>query len=298
MTVCGLQDSVGVGTTLQTAVNLLLILLILLLLGLSRRLGGFLLSLGSLRISSLFAGPHSEPLWQFLGGPLLELVELLLPHGLQPLCPDHLGASLVQLLPVSVGPGVCPPLVLGEHVDGWGVLACEGLGVQTLLDGLVPQLQLLPLGQFLELVVLVKLPLLIVVFVCFQCDDGVPDLVSFVLKFVRVHGVHVQGLDADGQGDLHLLLHLLLGFGHLLASVHGRTRRFLAALLLSCKHLLSFPFIIFHLFLLCQSLGFPLLSLLLLHLLLLGPLSSSLFLLLLCPDLLPGGLFVLQPLQL
>ena len=39
-------------------------------------------------------------------------------------------------------------------MDGGGVLLGEGLGVKTLLDGLVPLLQLLPLGQLLQLVIL------------------------------------------------------------------------------------------------------------------------------------------------
>merc|ERR550532_980261 len=135
-----------------------------------------LLTLGSLRISSLFAWPDSEPLWQFLGGTLRELCELLLPHTLQPLSADNLGSAFVQLLTVTVCPGVRPPLVLGEHVDGGGVLLGEGLGVKTLLDGLVPQLQLLPLSELLELVILVELSLLVVILVGLQGDNGVPQL--------------------------------------------------------------------------------------------------------------------------
>merc|ERR1719458_1878196 len=177
-----------------------------------------LLTLGSLWISSLFAWPDSEPLWQLLGG------------------------------------------TLGEHVDGGGVLLGEGLGVKTLLDGLVPQLQLLPLGQLLELVILVELSLLVVILVSLQGDDGAPDLVGLVLQLVRVHLTKGQGLDADGQGDLHLLLH--------------------------------------HLLLLGLGLCFLLVLLLLLDLLLLCSLLCCLLLLLLGTDLLPGGLFVLQPLQL
>merc|ERR1711933_98549 len=119
-------------------------------------------------------------------------------------------SSFVQLLAFAVRPCVRPPLVLGEHVDGGGVLLGEGLGVKTLLDGLVPQLQLLPLSQLLELVVLVELSLLVVVLVSLKGDNGVPDLVGFVLQLLRVHLTKGQGLDADGQGDLHLLLNLLL----------------------------------------------------------------------------------------
>merc|ERR1712212_1461696 len=182
------------------------------------------LTLGSLRISSPFAWSDSEPLWQLLGGTLRELGELLLPGRLEPLGSEDLGAALVQLLAVAVASGVRPPLVLGEHPDGGGVLLGEGLGVETLLDGLVPLLQLLPLGQLLQLVILVKLSLLIVVFVGLELENCVEDLLSLLLQLVRVHAVQIQGLDADSQGNLHLLLNLLLGLGHLLASVHSRTR--------------------------------------------------------------------------
>merc|ERR1712037_274864 len=67
-----------------------------------------------------------------------------------------------------------------------GVLLGEGLGVKTLLDGLVPKLQLLPLGQLLELVILVELSLLVVILVSLQGDNSAPDLVGFVLQLIRV----------------------------------------------------------------------------------------------------------------
>merc|ERR1719470_809735 len=148
-----------------------------------------LLTLWCFWVPCLLAWPLSEPLGQFLGWPLLELSLLLLPGGLEPLCPQHLCSSLIQLLPVPVGPGVCPPLVLGEHVDRGRVGASEGLGVKTLLDGLVSQLQLLSLLQLFELVVLVELPLLIVVLLCLQSQDGLEDLVSLGPQLVRVHVV-------------------------------------------------------------------------------------------------------------
>ena len=111
-------------------------------------------NLRCLRISGLLARSDSEPLGQLLGGALRELGELLLPHRLKPLGADHLGAALVQLLAVAVAPCVRPPLVLGEHPDGGRVLLGEGLGVETLLDRLVPLLQLLPLRELLQLVIL------------------------------------------------------------------------------------------------------------------------------------------------
>merc|ERR1719397_25046 len=249
-------------------------LLVFLLCGLLS--GSLLLTLGRLRISSLFAWPDSEPLWQLLGGTLRKLCELLLPHGFQSLSTDNLGSALVQLLAVTVRPGIRPPLVLGEHVDGGGVLLGEGLRVKTLLDGLVPQLQLLPLGQLLELVVLVELPLLVVILVSLQGDDGAPDLVGLVLQLVGVHLTKGQGFDADGEGDLHLLLDLLLRLGHLFASVHGGTRRLLASLLLSGEHLLPFPLVLLHLLLLRLRLCLLLVLLLLLDLLLLCSLLGGL----------------------
>merc|ERR1719385_524294 len=72
---------------------------------------------------------------------------------------------------------------------------------------------------------------------------------------------------------------------------------FLPPLLLSGQHLLPFPLILLHLLLLGLGLCFLLLLLLPLDLLLLCPLLCCL-LLLLGTGLLPGGLFVLQPLQL
>merc|ERR1719490_604081 len=75
-------------------------------------------------------------------------------------------------------------------------------------------------------------------------------------------------------------------------------RGLLASLLLGGEHLLPFPLILLHLLLLGLGLCFLLFLLLPLDLLLLCSLLCCLLLLLLGTDLLPGGLFVLQPLQL
>merc|ERR1719431_1294605 len=104
-------------------------------------------------------------------------------------------------------------------------------------------------------------------------------------------------LDADTEGYFHLLLHLLLGLGHFLPGIHSWSRGLAALLFLSGQHLLSFAFSILHCFLLCQSLFFPLLSLLLLGLFFLCPLLLCQLLFLLCSDLLPLGLFVLESLE-
>merc|ERR1712061_158258 len=160
---------------------LLLLLLVVLLLG--GLLSG-LLALGRVGGASLLARPLAEPLGQPRLGPLGPLGVLVLPHLLDQLGAQHLGAALVQLLPLAVGSGVRPPLVLGEHVDGGRVRAAEGLGVQTLLDGFVPHLQFLSLLQFLHLVVLVQLSLLIVIFVSLQSDDAFPYPRGLVLELI------------------------------------------------------------------------------------------------------------------
>lgn len=59
--------------------------------------------------------------------------------------------TLEELLLVVVGAGIHTPLVLGGNLDHGRVLAGQGLGVQSLLQGLVPQLLLLPLLQLLQL---------------------------------------------------------------------------------------------------------------------------------------------------
>merc|ERR1719297_219746 len=138
-----------VSTIINQFGNRSILFLLLLVRGLL--LGGLLLALGCLGVSLLLAGPHAAPLGQLGLGPLVPLAQLLLPHRLEPLGADDLGAALVQLLPVAVGSGVCPPLVLGEHVDFRRVGATEGLGVQTLLDGLVSELELPPLVELLQL---------------------------------------------------------------------------------------------------------------------------------------------------
>lgn len=56
-----------------------------------------------------------------------------------------------EFLLVVVGTGVHAPLVLGGNLDHGRVLAGQGLGVQALLEGLVPQLLLLSLLQLLQL---------------------------------------------------------------------------------------------------------------------------------------------------
>merc|ERR1711910_318330 len=162
-----------------------------------------------------------KPLGQLLGGSLGELVVLLLPGGLQMLGSDDLPSTLVELLPIVVGPGVCPALVLGVHADLGGVLSSQGLGVKTHLEGLSSELSLLPLLQFLEIQLLSELPLLVIVFVSLKLDDGLEQVLDLGLQLVRVKGLQIKGLDSDAEGDLLLLLQLLLGLGELLAGVRN-----------------------------------------------------------------------------
>merc|ERR1712045_954601 len=73
--------------------------------------------------------------------------------------------------------------------------------------------------ELFEIVVLPLLSLLQVVLLSLEPDNGLPQLGGLALELIVVHGVEVEGLDADGQGDLLFLLQLLLGLGHLTASV-------------------------------------------------------------------------------
>merc|ERR1719365_301738 len=235
---------------------------------------------------------------------LLLLIVLLLPDGVQGLGTDDLPATLVQLLPVLVGPCVGPPLVLGVHANRRREFSAEGLGIQALLQGLLSQLGLLPLLQLIQLVILGDSSLLVVVFVGFKCDYNVEQLLGLVLQVVGVHGIKVEGLDSDGEGDLLLLLQLLLGLGHLTPCISSAATSLLGATsaslvgLLSLKHLLPLGLSFFQAFLLLLSLLGLLLIFILPQLLLLFLLLLVELLLLLGPDLLPLGLLLLQLLQL
>merc|ERR1719238_1473353 len=281
---------------------LLILLLFFIVLLVSGSSLSILLTLWGLGVSLLLAGPLTKPLGQLLGGSLGELVVLLLPGGLEVLGSDNLPATLVQFLPVVVGPGVGSALVLGVHADlGW-VLASEGLGVQTLLQSLGSQLSLLSLLQFLEIEFLGEFPLLVIVFVSLQLDDGFEQVLHLRLHLVGIESLQLQRLDSDAEGDLLLLLQLLLGLGELLAGVRDGTSSngllFVESIgllgLLSLQHLLPLGFgLLQPLLLLLGLLGLPL-TLLLLQLLLLLSLLLVKLLLLLGSDLLPLGLLLLQ----
>merc|ERR1712029_590863 len=164
---------------------LLLFLVIFLLLFLLRSIfSATFLSLRSLWISGLCAGSFSEPLWKSGLCSLGPFCVLVFPHRLQPFCPENLSSSLVQLLSFSVCSCVCPPLIFGEHVYPWRMSTTESLRIKTLLDSFVSHLKLLPLLQLLHFIILVKLSLLIVIFVCFKSNYAFPDPLGLSFQFI------------------------------------------------------------------------------------------------------------------
>merc|ERR1711970_1256078 len=279
---------------------LLLFLFILFITASISTAGNFIfLALGGLWVTSLFAWSLTEPLGQTGLGPLAPVLVLVFPHGLEHLSSDNFPATLIQLLSVAIGSGVGTSLILGEHADlGW-VFACESLRVESLLDGLVSELDLLSFLQFLKLIILSKSSLFIVIFVGLKGDNGVPQSAGFALQLIRVHGIEVKGLDTDAQRGLHLLLNLFLGVGHLSAGIKGRGLLFLASLLLlGGHHLLPLALSLLEPLLFLLSLLGLLLGLFLPQFLLLFPLLHGKLLFLLSSDFLPLGLFVLHPLEL
>merc|ERR1719154_161453 len=182
------------------------------------------------------------------------------------------------------------------------VLTSKSLWVETLLQGLLSELNLLSL---LELIILSDLSLLVVVFVGLQLDNNVEEVGGLGLQLIRVQGVEVEGLDLDAEGHLHLLVELFLGLGHLLASISDSISTTSSALLLAAsllllcfEHSLALALGLLHALLLLLSLLGLLLSLLLSDLLLLGLLLLGNLLFLLSSDLLPLGLLLLQSLEL
>merc|ERR1712018_995382 len=176
-------------------VLIVLLLLVILLLNLSLSL--FLLTLGSLWITFLLAWTDSAPLGQLGLGSLLPFSQLLLPAGLQPFRSDDLSTTLIQLLSVAVRSGVCPTLVFGEHANSGGMGTTEGLGIETLLDGLISKLQFFPFIQLFEFIILIYPSLYIIVFVGLKFNNCVPDGVGLGAELVRVHGLQRQRLKSD-----------------------------------------------------------------------------------------------------
>merc|ERR1712095_79438 len=181
--------------------------------------GGFIIFIGGVGVSSLLAGALAEPLGQLGLGPLEPFIVLLLPEGLEVFSTDDFPATLVQLSPVLVSPGVGPTLVFGVHADLGRIFASEGLGVKALLHGLLPQLLLLSFLQLFQVIVLPLLSFFEIVFLSLEPDNGVPKLLGFVHEFIGLHGLDVKGFEADGQRDFLLFLKLFFGLGHFTAGI-------------------------------------------------------------------------------
>merc|ERR1712038_845632 len=270
-----------------------------------------LIIVGGLWVSGLLAWALAEPLGQLGLGPLLPFIVFLLPQSLKVLCSYNFPAAFVKFPPVLVCSCVSSALILGIHANLWWVLASQGLGIQSLLHGLLSELLLLPLLQLFEIVILSLLAFLKIVLFSLQPNNGFPKFGGFALELFVVHGVKIQRLDADGQGDLLLLFQLLLSLGHLATSIlniaHsavslldgslGALSGSLLLLLLSLHHGLPlFLCLLQALPLLFGLLGL-LVSLFLAQSLLLLFLLLSQLLLLLSSDFFPLGLFLLQPLE-
>merc|ERR1711992_227134 len=258
-------------------------------------------------ISSLLAGPLTEPLGQLGLGALEPFIVFLLPQSLEMFGSDNFPASFVELSPIFVGPGVSPTLVFGVHANlGW-VFASKSLGIETLLHSLLPQLLFLSLLELFKIVVLSLLPFLKIVLLSLQPDNGIPELLGLAHELVRLHGLKVQRLDSDGQGDLFLFFELFLGLGHFPPGIQvgsgcacalaGLAASGLLLLLLSLHHGLTLHFSLFKTLLFLLSLLGLLFGLLLAEPFLLFLLLLGQFLFLLGSDLLAFGLFFLEPLQ-
>merc|ERR1719147_149115 len=191
-----------------------------------------------------------------------------------------------------------PPLILGVHTDHWRILSDKGFGIQTLLNSLLSQLSLLSLLQLLQFPLLIDFLLLIVILVSLKGNNNVEQFLSLGFQLVRVHSFEIERLDSDGEGDLLLLLQLLLGLGHLftgITAVSTNCGLLAAGLLLLClKHLLSLGFSLLKTLLLLLSLNGLLFILFFPQLLLLFLLLLIELLFLLGSDLLPLSLLLLQ----
>merc|ERR1719270_2681893 len=148
------------------------------------------------------------------------------------------------------------------------------------------------------------LPLFIVIFVCLELNNDAKDLSSLGLELIRVHGLKLQGLQSDTEGNLLLLLKLLLGLCHFPAGITTSTtsNRLLfvctSTCLLGFKHFFSLCFCFLKLFLLFFCFFGFLFILLLSELLLFLFLLLVKLLFLLSSDFFPLCLLFLQLLQL
>merc|ERR1712141_654660 len=179
----------------------------------------FIIIIGRFWFSWLLAWAFSEPLGQFGLWPLRPFCVLLLPQSLEMLSPYNFPTAFVQLSSVFVCSCVSSAFIFGVHANlGW-IFSCKGFGVQAFLHGLLSELLLLSLLELFEIVVLSFLSLFKIVFFSLLTYNGIPKFSSLVVELFAIHGVQVQRLDADGQGNFLFLFQLLFGFGHFTAGI-------------------------------------------------------------------------------
>merc|ERR1719397_220039 len=110
---------------------------------------------------------------------------------------------------VVVGPCISPALVLGVHANLGRVLAGESLWVQALFHCFLSKVDLLPLFEFSQLIILSDIPLLEVILVCLKLDYNVKQFAGLHPELVRVEAFQVERLNPHTQRQLLLLLQLL-----------------------------------------------------------------------------------------
>merc|ERR1711979_139201 len=156
---------------------------------------------------------------KLLRWPLGPLFVLLFPDGIKRLGSDNLPTIFIQFLSVIIGSGVSSAFIFGVHADHWWVLSNKSFWVKTLLQCLLSELSLLSFLEFLQVKLLGKLPLFIIILVSLKLNNDVEDFSCLSLELIRVHGIKLKGLQSDAEGNLLLLLQLLLGLCHFPASI-------------------------------------------------------------------------------
>merc|ERR1712050_111580 len=194
---------------------------------------------------------------KLLRWPLGPLFVLLFPDGIKRLGSDNLPTTFIQFLSVIIGSGVSSAFIFGVHADHWWVLSNKCFLVKTLLQCLLSELSLLSFLEFLQVKLLGKLSLFIIILVSLKLNNDVEDFSCLSLELIRVHGIKLKGLQSDAEGNLLLLLQLLLGLCHFPASIatSSTSNRLLLissflTSLLGFKHFFSCSFCLFKLLLL------------------------------------------------
>merc|ERR1712050_776957 len=141
---------------------------------------------------------------KLLRWPLGPLFVLLFPDGIKRLGSDNLPTTFIQFLSVIIGSGVSSAFIFGVHADHWWVLSNKCFWVKTLLQCLLSFL------EFLQVKLLGKLSLFIIILVSLKLNNDVEDFSCLSLELIRVHGIKLKGLQSDAEGNLLLLLQLLL----------------------------------------------------------------------------------------